>query len=102
MAELLTIKEIQNELQYKDRRSIIRWCQYNNVQIISYVGTYKKFVIKEEFEREKYQSCHKHSKNNNSTMCVPSKKSKKMMDYRPQGEYEKEFLSIFTNTIATL
>ena len=102
MTERIYIQEIQNELQYKDRRSVIRWCKNNNVQIFSYTGSYKKFVLKDEFEKALFKHYHKHSVNINSAMNIYSKNRNQTVKYIPQGEYEKEFLSIFTNIIATL
>lgn len=95
--ERLYIQEIQKELQYRDRRSVRRWCRNNNVRLFSDVGSNKQYVLKDEFEI---------AKNRNSSMNFFSQKknknTEKVMEYKPQGEYEKAFLSIFTNLIATL
>jgi len=102
MTERLYIQEVQTELQYRDRRSVRRWCRNNNVQILSDTGSNKQYVLKDEFERAKYKHYHIRSENINSTMNISAKNSNKIMKYKPQGEYEKECLSIFTNLISTL
>jgi hypothetical protein len=89
MLERLYIKELQVLLQYKDIRSIKRWCRNNGVRILSDYGTYKQFVLKNEFENI-YNNCQS---------TLPNKKIKDInKDYLPLGEKESEFLSMLLNT----
>lgn len=96
--ERLYIKDIQKELHYRDRRSVRRWCRNNNVRILSDIGSNKQFVLREEFERQKSKnynnkpSDRKFTKTNHTYI----NNVQKGIGYQPQGEYEKEFLSIFT------
>lgn len=101
--ERLYLEEIQKLLHYRDRRSIRRWCRNNHVRILSDNGSNKQFVLRDEFERE--------LNNLHSKSPVEKKFYKRMLKrnlidkvkraakYRPQGEYEKDFLSIFTNLL---
>lgn len=97
MAERIYISYIQSELRYKDRRSVRRWCRNNIVRIFSDIGSNKQYVLKDEFEM---------AKNRNSLINIFSQNrnnnTEKKRVYKPQGEYEKAFLSIFTNIIQTL
>lgn len=99
--ERLYMQDIQKELQYRDRRSVHRWCQNNNVRILCDVGTNKQFVLGEEFEKGKSKNYFNHAGVMKASRRFFSNKLtnkvKTMMDYKPQGEYEKEVLSIFTN-----
>ena len=106
MTERLYIQDIQKVLQYRDRRSVRRWCSNNNVRILSDVGTNKQFVLKEEFEKAISKNYYSNKDVKNSSINVFEQNSNNNTDkakiYRPQGEYEKQFLSIFTNLIPTL
>ena len=44
------LREVQLILQYRDRRSVKRWCQFNNVGIFVDKGTKRYYVLKSEFE----------------------------------------------------
>ncbi|MBP6977617.1 MAG: hypothetical protein KBB71_04815 [Lentimicrobiaceae bacterium] len=102
--ERLYLQDLLGELRYRDRRSVRRWCKNNNVRILSDVGSNRQFVLRDEFEKEKNKIYKLRS-----LISYASKKSlsrngrnrpEKVMGYKPQGEYEKNFLSIFTNSIS--
>lgn len=100
MHERIYIKDLQQKLNYYDRRSVKRWCYNNNVRILSDVGSNKHFVLRDEFEKAK-------SKNYNLSDWLDSSKNNKedvsnLEKYTPKGEYEKTFLSIFTKLNTTL
>ena len=50
MFNRIYIKELQNILQYKDRRSVKSWCKNNKVRIFYDKGSNRYFVLKSEFE----------------------------------------------------
>jgi len=102
MTERIYIQEMQKELQYKDRRSVRRWCFNNDVRILSDNGSNKQYTLKDEFESAISKHYKKRSENNKSAIIINTKNRNKMVEYTPQGEYDKQFLSIFTNTLTTL
>ncbi len=116
MFERIYIKELTTKLNCKDIRSVKRWCDKNGVAMLCDAGSNKKYVIKEEFE-EKYMSQsvqyiqRKYGNSKlpeflQSTLNVFSEyqqvRREKTKEYKPQGEYEKEFLSILQNLTPTL
>lgn len=99
--ERIYIKDIQKKLQYRDRRSVRRWCRNNNVRILSDTGSNRRFVLRNEFEKSMNKNYHTgrgilHSPMN-FFLHDYTVKSETERRYCPKGEYEKEFLSIFTN-----
>ena|ERR1035437_3774951 len=99
--ERIYIKDIQKKLQYRDRRSVRRWCRNNNVRILSDTGSNRRFVLRDEFEKSM-------SKNNRTGRRIfhCSKNfflqdctfnSQTESEYHPKGDYEKKLLSIFTS-----
>jgi hypothetical protein len=99
--ERLYIKDIKKELPYRDRRSITRWCRNNDVRILSDAGSNKQFVLRYEFEKAKTKNYFVRLGVINSSMKFLSQNRTRRNDtvggYNVKGEYEKEFLSIFTN-----
>lgn len=53
--ETLTLKNVTEILGYKNRRSAIRWCINNGVEIFSYHGSARKYVLKAQFEWVRYK-----------------------------------------------
>lgn len=51
----MSLKEVADILNYKNRRSAIRWCINNGVEIFSFHGSARKFVIRAQFEWVRYQ-----------------------------------------------
>jgi hypothetical protein len=98
MIDRIYISDIQNELHYRDRRSARRWCRLNSVLLQTDIGSNKQFASKSTFENAKDRTCYNNPDAVNSTMQFITNyrkaKSKKGSDYKPQGEYEKTFLSI--------
>jgi hypothetical protein len=94
MKERIYYKDIKLELEYHDTRSIRRWCKNNHVRILSDIGSNKKFVLRSEFEKAINRS---YLLKGNEVQI-----SKKDTDYKPQGEYEKQFLSRLINLIPTI
>jgi hypothetical protein len=48
--EILTLNAVAEKLGYKNRRSAIRWCINNGVEILKYHGTNRKYVLLKQFE----------------------------------------------------
>jgi hypothetical protein len=101
MIERLYIQDIQKELQYRDRRSVRRWCCNNGIRLLSDFGSNKQFVLRDEFEKAKNKSYYISAVAINSSLNVFSQncnnKADKLKQYIPKGENEKKFLSIFTS-----
>lgn len=101
MNERLYIKEIQQELQYRDRRSVRRWCRNNGVKIFCDIGSNRCFVLKEEFEMAKSKNYLIQQDCDNSIMNIISNSRKliteKAMGYMPKGKYEMKFLNFLHN-----
>ena len=89
MLERLYIKELQVLLQYKDRRSVKRWCHNNGVRILSDYGTYRQFVFRNEFE-----NIYNNSHSTQSNIRIKNIN----YEYLPLGEKESDFLSMLLNT----
>ena len=89
MLERLYIKELQALLQYKDRRSVKMWCRNNGVKILSDYGTYRQFVLKNEFE-----NIYNNSQSTQTNIIIKNINK----DYLPLGEKETDFLSMLLNT----
>lgn len=53
--EILSIKRVTEILGYKSRRSALRWCINNGVEIFSYHGSARKYVLKAQFEWVRYK-----------------------------------------------
>jgi len=85
------LKEIMTALDYRDLRSVKKWCDINHVRILCDAGCKWRYVLMEEFEKA-LTRCHLHKPER------PRKNSRVYStSYSPQGEYEKTLLSIFTN-----
>lgn len=61
MIDTIKISEVAAMLDYKDSRSVKKWCANNSVAIISYSGSNKRFVIKDEFEKAQGEIVSRHS-----------------------------------------
>jgi putative IMPACT (imprinted ancient) family translation regulator len=53
MIKTLTIKEAAAMLNYKDIRSLEKWCNENGVEIFSEEGTRNRYLIRSQFEYAK-------------------------------------------------
>lgn len=103
--ERILLTEILFKLSYKDRRSVIRWCSKNGVNLFKDKGTNRWFALKNEFEK-----AFAPNRNSfdvlNSTMSFFSNyhqtQSVKHLEYRPQGKIEKQFLSILQSVKSAL
>jgi hypothetical protein len=108
MFERVYIKEVAKELKYEDYRAVYRWCKNNGIGILSDVGSRKKYILKAEYEaaknheplkyiKEKYGE-NKLSEFLNATMIFSNKKIlAEKVNYKPVGEYEKNFLNCLQN-----
>jgi len=88
MYDRLYIKEVQFKLQYKDKRSVRRWCRNNGVRILTDNGSNRHFVLKDEFENRLDSIYYLH----------PTSAENYKEKYIPQGDKESDFLSILLNT----
>lgn len=97
MSERIYIPEIQSKLPYKDRRSVIRWCAKNGVRLFKDIGSKPLFALKNDFEYA-YAPNRISPEILNSTIDFFSNYHQaqriKAPEYKPQGEIEKQFLSI--------
>ena len=98
MLKRVYISEILNELHYKDRRSVRRWCRNNNVRILSDIGTNKQYVLSHEYEKAKSRNYSPAQEFSNSFNII----DKKISEYKPRFENEKRMLSILQNITSTL
>ncbi len=57
--EIMNLNKVADTLGYKNRRSAIRWCINNGVEIFSYHGSARKYVLKAQFEWVQYQKMFK-------------------------------------------
>jgi len=53
--EIINIRTVAELLGYKNRRSAIRWCINNGVEILNYHGSKRKYVLAKQFEWIRYQ-----------------------------------------------
>lgn len=53
--EIMSLKAVADSLGYKNRRSAIRWCINNGVEIFCFHGSARKYVLKAQFEWIRYQ-----------------------------------------------
>ena len=99
--ERMYIEELKKELPWRDIRSIEKFLSTYHIRLFPFKGTKIRFVLRDEFERqmEKIYNSKLLDKNSkkNSSRKNPKRNMQTVTDYKPQGEYEKEFLSIFTN-----
>ena len=85
--ERIYLKDLLEELRYRDLRSVYKWCTYNQVRVLFYPGSNPRFVIKEEFEKALTRITQKTQKK------IIKRKRVNQGKYTPQGETEKAFLS---------
>ena len=98
MLERVYISEILNELHYKDRRSVRRWCCNNKVSILSDIGSNRQYVLSQEYEKAKCRNYAQAQEFSNSFNII----DKKISEYKPRFENEKRMLSILQNITSTL
>lgn len=92
MNERLYIKEMLHDLNYKDKRSIKRWCLNQNVRLIKDKGTNKLYVIKDEYEFAKRRNYQMSNSFINHQVVM-----RQEPDYKPKYAVEREVLSILQN-----
>ena len=99
MTERIYISDIQNELHYKDRRSVRRWCRNNCVRILSDVGSNKHFVLRDKYEKAKNKNYYSNTEVISSSMNLFSinNNTEKAYEYRPLGNNEINFLNSLQN-----
>jgi hypothetical protein len=107
MLDRLYIQDLQKELRYRDRRTILRWCYNHEVGLFSDIGTKRLYAIKEEFEAAKNKQALNYIDQKYKTDSLPdinkhtfkttkthlTLKEKATDTYQPQGEHEKNFLN---------
>mgnify|MGYP003508313689 FL=1 len=111
--ERLSIKEAKSLLKYKDSRSVKVWCKNNGVAVLCDQGSNRQYILKREFEAIQMKQAIRHVKGKygqnkipeifNSAMSLFSEyqhvKVTKSKGYKPEGEYEKSYLSMLQNII---
>ncbi|HKR04784.1 MAG TPA: hypothetical protein VJY62_09110 [Bacteroidia bacterium] len=104
LKERTYLRDIKNQLQYKDTRSVNRWCKNHNVTIFSDYGARKKYVLNFEFTNaltiqsfqyciEKYGTDKLAKLLSISVNTISLKKEQNSITYLPQGEHEKTCLA---------
>lgn len=101
LQERIYINEIKKILNFKDNRTINKWCLNNNVRILSDTGSNRRFVFRDEFEESINKNHHTgrgflHSPRN-IFLHEHAVKPETEIKYCPKGENEKRLLSIFTS-----
>lgn len=48
-SEILSLNIVAEVLDYKNRRSVLRWCLNNKVILITHIGSRRKYVNKKQF-----------------------------------------------------
>ena len=101
ISERMYIEELKKELPWCDIRSIKKFCRTYHIQRFYFEGTKIWFVLRDEFEKLMNKIYDSNPLDKDSKRTHFRKRSRykiqKGSGYRPQGEYEKEVLSIFTN-----
>jgi hypothetical protein len=110
MLERMYIKEIQEKLPFKDRRTLKKWCENNGVGIFTDVGSNRLYILKMEFERainskeimEYLKGKYGEERaleiiNNSSNKDAIIGDLKNQSGYIPLGEHEKKFLNCLQN-----
>jgi hypothetical protein len=105
MLERMYIKDIQEKLPFKDRRTLKKWCRNMGICIFSDPGSNRLYILKMEFEmainnKEKLEYLKgKYGEEkaleiikNCSNSTVSTVDSKYQSNYIPFGEHEKNFL----------
>lgn len=97
------LKELQEKLEYEDRRSVTRWCHNNNVRILKDRGSNRRFVMRGEFDNViEMNNRGAHSGIYSVKDKIKQKfnqLSESVRNYKPIGENEKKALSIFTSIL---
>lgn len=81
------LKELLKVLQYRDLRSVRKWCINNQVRVLFDTGSKWRFVLREELEKALNKIQQTPLEN------TPRRKKENHGKYTPQGEIEKSFLS---------
>ena len=111
MLTRIYISEIQTDLEYNDRRSVIKWCRNMGVKIFTDKGCKRQYAINDEYESIKNYQMIEYLKQKYGTDNLPNELNrilevinpknnltkKDISQYIPQYENEKRMLSIFTN-----
>jgi len=108
MLNRLYIQDLQEELSYKDRRTVLKWCHNNDVGVLSDIGSNRLYVLKEEFLKAKMKQSvmyikEKYGENKlpeffNANMNFSNTKALVKKDkYVPMGEFEQNFLNCLQN-----
>lgn len=95
------LHDIQRLLNYKDYRSVRKWCRNNHVRVLSDTGSNRRFIFADELEKSMNRKKHIgweiiHSPTD-LLLHDLSVKSEIIKKYCPKGENEKRMLSIFTS-----
>jgi hypothetical protein len=122
MNEIIYVNEAGKLLNYKDCRSVEKWCFQNNVKIFLEEGSRRKYLIRLQFEyarlkkfiqylKEKYKDKWLQVFKVHMTMDIVGFLEleengkinfRKNVQYQPQGEHEKSFLAILSTNIHEL
>lgn len=105
MLERLYIKDMREELPFRDRRTLKKWCFNNGVKIFSDIGCNQLFVLRAEFEATKMKQVINYINEKfgadklqevfDSTIIFFSKNrnGENAIKYKPKGEHEIKFLN---------
>ena len=114
MDAIITIKEAAILLNYKDVRSVLRWCEKKGVEVFSEEGSHKKYIIRLQFEyarlnkfieslklkfKDNWIDVFKKYTSMNVTDVIEIEEmekvipAKNVLSYKPKGKHEMNFLS---------
>ncbi len=99
MRERIYISQAKQLLNFKDNRSLKRWCFLNGIKVLCDKGSNKKYLLLSDFEECANKEIMEYQ--NNRKVFV-TKKHSSSPNYKPSGNHEKNFLSILQNEMSEL
>jgi len=120
---ILTLNDAAILLHYTDTRSVVKWCERNDIPIFSEEGGKRKYIIKQQLEQARLKDFIGYLKNKHGEQWMdayqsymnlhlplfinPNTEEKinlnfKKNTYRPKSEHEKNFLATLLKKTSTL
>lgn len=50
MSEVMSLQEVSTKLNYRDMRSVVKWCRMQGIEILKLDGSNKRFIMRLQFE----------------------------------------------------
>lgn len=109
------IKEIGKVLNYKDSRSIRKWCKKRYLKILNDPGTKRYYILRHDFERARHSEAMNYLRAKYGVRNFPevfnsfqklgveyAQMPIKVKNYKAEGEHEKRFKSILLSMVNEL